>query len=514
VNSPDSSRCDVLVVGAGPTGLVLALWLARQGVRVRVIDEAAQPGTTSRALAVQARTLELYRSLDLADTVVERGHKVAAAQMWVGGRPAAQIPLGEMGIGASPFPFALIYPQDEHERLLIERLAALGVQVERPVRLIDFQDRGADVVARLADGAGAIRPVVTSYLAGCDGARSTVRQALDVGFSGGTYQHLFYVADVEARGPLTDGNIHLALDEADFVIVFGLADAGRVRLIGTIDARAADRSDRLTWDDVSPVALAHLGLEIDRVNWFSTYHVHHRIAERFRAGRIFLLGDAAHIHSPVGGQGMNTGIGDAVNLGWKLAAVINEGGAPALLDSYQAERIAFARRLVRTTDRVYQFVTNTGPLARKVRTRIAPPLLAALLSRPMVRRLAFRTISQIGISYRDSPLSVGGAGHVRAGDRMPWIVAGEAGDRVDNFGPLTTRAWQTHVHGTAGPGLIEACAARDLALHVFPWTGAAQAAGLERDAAYLIRPDGHVGWAAAHADSAALGRYWATLRTG
>jgi 2-polyprenyl-6-methoxyphenol hydroxylase-like FAD-dependent oxidoreductase len=416
-----------------------------------------------------------------------------------------------MGQGASPFPFALIYPQDEHERLLIERLDALGVRVERPVRLIDFQDRGGDVIARLEDGAGTITSVAASYLAGCDGAHSTVRQRLGVAFAGGTYQHTFYVADVEARGPVTDGNIHLALDQADFVIVFGLAAAGRVRLIGTVDTGAADHGEGLGWDDVSPVALAHLGLQIDRVNWFSTYHVHHRIADRFRVGQAFLLGDAAHIHSPVGGQGMNTGIGDAVNLGWKLADVINGRGAPALLDSYEPERIGFARRLVRTTDRVFQFVTNTGPLAQKVRTRVAPPLLAALLSRPLVRRLAFRTISQIGISYRDSPASAGSAGRVHAGDRMPWVVS-EAG--IDNFAPLTTRAWQLHVHGAASPGLSEACRARDLALHVFPWTEAAQAAGLARDAAYLIRPDGHVGWADAHAEPAALERYWARLRAG
>jgi 2-polyprenyl-6-methoxyphenol hydroxylase-like FAD-dependent oxidoreductase len=500
-----SDAAEVLIVGAGPTGLVLALWLVRQGVRIRLIDAEAEPGTTSRALAVQARTLELYRSLDLAETVVEQGHKVAAVQMWVGGQSVAQFPLGAIGQGASPYSFALIYPQDEHERLLIERLAALGVQVERSVRLLDFEERGDGVVARLCDAAGAIRRMRARYVAGCDGARSQVRQVLKVDFSGGTYDHLFYVADAQASGAVSDGNIHVALDDADFVIVFGLASPHRVRLIGTVDARGAARGDQLGWDDVRSAAFAHLDLEVSEISWFSTYHVHHRVAEHFRRGRAFLVGDAAHIHSPVGGQGMNTGIGDAVNLAWKLAAVLKQGAAPGLLESYEEERIAFARRLVNTTDRVFQFVSNRGALAKQVRTRIAPHVIAALLERPMVRRLAFRTVSQIGIAYRSSRLSQGRAGKVHAGDRMPW-VPGANGD-LGNFAPLGSRAWQVHVYGQASPTLIDACAARDLPLQVFAWDARAEAAGLARDAAYVIRPDTYVGCADPGAEGTRLLRY-------
>ncbi len=193
---------------------------------------------------------------------------------------------------------------------------------------------------RRADGAE--ETCEASYLAGCDGARSTVREALATGFPGGTYSDIFYVADVEGSGPATNGEIHVDLGRSDFLAVFPLKGTGRVRLVGTVVERPADEHGQLTFDDVRDRVIGHLKFTIDRVNWFSTYHVHHRVAAKFREGRAFLLGDAAHVHSPVGGQGMNTGIGDAVNLAWKLAAVLNGGAADSLLDTYEPERIGFA----------------------------------------------------------------------------------------------------------------------------------------------------------------------------
>src|SRR5215831_641374 len=180
----DMPQSDVLVIGAGPTGLVLALWLTRLGVRLRIIDKTAEPGTTSRAVAVQARTLEFYRQLDLAGAVVEAGVQVAAANLWVAGAKAARLPLGRMGEGLSPFPYALTYPQDAHERLLIERLDALGVEVERPTELIRFDQHPDQVRAVLRRADGSEEVCEAAYLAGCDGAHSTVREALATGFPG------------------------------------------------------------------------------------------------------------------------------------------------------------------------------------------------------------------------------------------------------------------------------------------------------------------------------------------
>jgi 2-polyprenyl-6-methoxyphenol hydroxylase-like FAD-dependent oxidoreductase len=495
----------VLIIGAGPTGLVLALWLTKLGVSVRIIDKTAEPGTTSRAVAVQARTLELYRQLDLSGAVAAAGIKVAGLNLWVSGTKAARVPLGRMGAGLSPFPYALTYPQDAHERLLIDRLDALGVRVERRTELVRFEQHPASVRAVLKRPDGSEETCEAAYLAGCDGARSTVRETLATGFPGGTYSGLFYVADVDAAGPAADGEIHVDLEQADFLAVFPLKGVGRLRLIGPVSWEPAREHREPTFDDIGERATENLKLAITNVNWLSTYHVHHRVAARFREGRAFLLGDAAHVHSPVGGQGMNTGIGDAVNLAWKLAAVLNGGACDRLLATYERERIGFARRLVATTDRAFTVVTKQGRVAQWVRTRLVP-LIAPLLFRVApVRRFLFRTVSQIGINYRNSPLSVGAAGGVRGGDRLPWV---QTGPGTDNFAALASLTWQVHVYGEPRPGLAEVCADLQLPLHRFAWQSEMRRAGLLRAALYLVRPDGYVALAAPYADPERLRAYF------
>src|SRR5262249_39656452 len=273
----------------------------------------------------------------------EAGVKVAAANFWARGVKAARVPLGRMGEGLSPFPYALTYPQDAHERLLIARLDDLGVKVERPTELVRFEQHPESVRAVLKRPDGSEEVCEAAYLAGCDGAHSTVREALATGFPGGTYTGLFYVADVDAAGPAADGEIHVEVEEADFLAVFPLKGTGRLRLIGPVSWEPDHEHRELTFADIKERAIGKLKLTIARVNWFSTYRVHRRVATKFSEGRVFLLGDAAHVHSPVGGQGMNTGIGDAVNLAWKLAAVLNGGARDSLLATYELERSAFAR---------------------------------------------------------------------------------------------------------------------------------------------------------------------------
>jgi hypothetical protein len=184
-------------------------------------------------------------------------------------------------------------------------------------------------------------------------------------------------------------------------------------------ATSADRANTLKFEDVSDRAIEHLKVNVRKVNWFSTYHVHHRVAEHFRKGRAFLIGDAAHIHSPAGGQGMNTGIGDAINLAWKLAAALAGDAPDKLLDSYETKRIGFARRLVATTDRVFSFVTAEGRIADIIRTRVAPALIRSAMAFEAAREYLFRTVSHITLNYRDGPLTVGVAGHVHGGERLP-----------------------------------------------------------------------------------------------
>ena len=497
----------VLVIGAGPTGLVLALWLTRLGVRVRIIDKTAEPGTTSRALAVQVRTLELYNQVGLADAVIARGRKMIAVNLWAAGKKAARAVFGDMGAGLSPFPYALIFPQDEHERMLIDRLDEVGVQVERQTELLSFEDAAGRVLARLKHQDGTTETCEAAYITGCDGAHSTVREALEIGFPGGVYNHLFYVADVEASGATMNGELHVALDRADFLAVFPLKAEGRARLIGTVREEAAQQHENLSWKDVSKRVIEWIRIDVKRVNWFSTYRVHHRVANHFRKGRVFLVGDAAHIHSPVGGQGMNTGIGDAVNLAWKLAAVVGGRADSSLLESYEPERIAFARRLVATTDQAFTGVTSSGKIARLIRLQIVPLLIRPLFAIPMMRRYMFRAVSQTAVNYRESSLSAGRAGTVHGGDRLPWVKVNLNGVDNDNFAALASLDWQVHVYGEAAPEIQAACAGRNLPLHVFPWRSEMSRAGLWRNAVYLVRPDGYVALAHPEGSAPAVASY-------
>jgi 2-polyprenyl-6-methoxyphenol hydroxylase-like FAD-dependent oxidoreductase len=502
------SDTDVLIAGAGPTGLVLALWLQRLGVRVRVIDKAPQPGTTSRALVLHARTLELYQQIGIAEAIVGQGLEFAAINLWVRGTKAARVAFGDIGAGLSPYPYMLIYPQDQHERFLIERLEEKGVRIDRPTEVVGFEERGNRVAVHLKRSDGSDETCEAAFLAGCDGARSVVRDTLGTGFPGGTYSHLFYVADADASGPVMNQELHVALDEADFLAVFPMKGDGRARLVGWVRQASETQHDSLEWKDVSRSVIERLGIDVKRVNWFSTYHVHHGVAVHFRAGRTFLLGDAAHIHSPVGGQGMNTGIGDAVNLAWKLAAVLQGRADYQLLDTFEPERIAFAKRLVATTDRIFQLVTSEGRLARFVRLHVVPRVLPALSRLNATRRFMFRTASQTAIDYRHSKLSAGVAGKIRGGDRLPWIKLDPSSvARPDNFAPLVSLDWQLHVYGDVAPAISKVCTTTGLPLHSFPWQEAMRFAGFVRNAVYLIRPDGYVGFADRDANATNLQQY-------
>jgi hypothetical protein len=340
-----------------------------------------------------------------------------------------------------------------------------------------------------------------AYLCGCDGAHSVARQQLGLGFPGGTYDQLFYVADVAVAGPATS-DLFVHLGERSLIVMLPVRSSGMQRLIGVVPAHLGGRTD-LTFEDVRPAAETLLGIRVERANWFSTYRVHHRVAAQFRVGRAFVLGDAGHLHSPAGGQGMNTGIGDAVNLSWKLAHVIQGRIGPGILDTYEPERIAFARKLVQTTDRAFQGMVGQGWGSRFLRGWFLPHLLPALTGLAAVRRAMFSTLSQTRINYRDSALSEGKAGEVRGGDRLPWLG--------DNYADLAGLDWRLQVYGGVNQGLAHAAAALGVTVDRFDWNENAEQAGFGRDAAYLLRPDGHVALAMPHQDAAMLQAYAARI---
>jgi hypothetical protein len=310
---------------------------------------------------------------------------------------------------------------------------------------------------------------------------------LALGYPGGTYERVF-VADVEllAGSPTTSC---VALDDAYFLAVFPMKGENVARIIGTVRLESEEHHEKLTWNDVSTSAIEHMQVKIDRVNWFSTYRVHHRVAEQFRRGRAFLVGDAAHIHSPVGGQGMNTGIGDAVNLAWKLAAVIQRRAGDGVLRSYETERIAFARRLVATTDRVFTFATRDGFIARRVRLDAVPRIVPALMNRTAVRRFCIRTVSQTLLDYRRGELSEGKAGSVRGVIVSPGSARERIGRRQLRTAHVTRLAAARVRRGVSELATTCShlgCRTRSRGAHP-----RRRAAGLEQDAAYLVRPDGY-----------------------
>jgi hypothetical protein len=282
--------------------------------------------------------------------------------------------------------------------------------------------------------------------------------------------------------------------------------SGSLRLIGIVPKRF-ETEPTLTFDMIRDDVERESGIEVEEVNWFSSYRVHHRVADHFRLGRVFIAGDAGHIHSPAGGQGMNTGMGDAVNLAWKLAAVLQGRAKPELLDSYEPERLAFAHSLIKGTDQAFRLVSGRSWISDMWRRFVMPNILSRLLKTKFGSRFFFGLISQTRITYRGSALSQGKAGGVEGGDRLPWVESAAG----DNFASLDALDWQVHVYGEAQAAFADRVAASGLTLHRFPWTEATGKAGLTRDAAYLVRPDGHVGLVTESQDVQAFASYVARL---
>lgn len=496
---------DVLIAGAGPTGLVLALWLHAQGVKLRIIDQGDGPAPNSRALAVHARIIELYRQLDLADELIEHGYQLPATNVWVNGSHRAHVNLREFGTELTPYPYLLTFPQDEHERLLEKRLNSFGIFVERKTKLQTFVDNGSSITATLVHASGDESLSEAAYIVGCDGAHSVVRRGIGANYEGGTYVPLFYIADIVAEdqaSPLFNGDAHLTFVDETFNLILPYVEERHVRVIGTTIPRTntpqTDSSEthcEVTFEDVLPEIKKTTKMQIQKVNWFSTYRSHHRVAAKFRENRAFLVGDAAHIHSPVGGQGMNTGIMDAINLAWKLATVIKqpsmtEKAKNALLDTYEPERRSFALDVVGATDHGFTILTSAGLLPHMLRAWVIPYLIPLVTRFQAARMEIFRRGSQLVCSYRGSSLNqpFAGSEKVQPGDRLPWVKT-ELGD---NFTTMKNISWQIHVYGVSQRGLEEWSKRKDIQLTVFEWDDKHGNAGLRKDAAYLLRPDHYI----------------------
>ena len=515
-----SNDLPVLVAGAGPTGLLLSLWLTHFAVPHRIVDPATSTGQTSRAIVVHARILEFYQQLGLAEKAIALGEPIEKLVVSYNGVPRTSIQFREAGEGQSRYPFVLSLAQDQHEAMLEAELRAKGGQVERGVEVSKLQHHDDCVEATLhaVDNSSPDETIRVRYVAGCDGAHSTIRRHSGIKMEGATYQHRFFVADVEASGDLLSAgpNLNICLSKSDFIVAIRMAGTRRARLIGFVPDSLQD-CENVSYSDCKGAVDRNMdpGFTVEKVNWFSHYKVHHRSASHFRKDRIFLLGDAAHLHSPVGGQGMNTGLGDATNLAWKLAQVHHSTDPPptssfdreALLSTYQSERLPFALSLVSTTDTAFSLLTSDSYLSRFLRQVFAPYIMPFFAPWLPIAPTMYRRVSQLVIEYRQSQLSqnVGSVkGRARAGDRLPWVgqiaVTQRGGEEVgqrlpENFTLLKSTRWQAHVYGapSSWAWAEEVLDTRQVPLHVFEWNKRCGEVGLGRDEIYLVRPDGYIG---------------------
>ena len=511
---------DVLIVGAGPTGLMLANLLGERGVRVTIIDRHGGPAEQSRAMAVHARTLEIYAKLGIAEQALALGKRGMGANMWAQGRRMARIPIGDMGNGLSPFPFVLMLGQDDNERILGDRLRKQGLSVHWNTELTSLEQHADHVIVTIERRDGRQQRLRAAWVAGCDGARSSVRQQCGITFRGEPYDHVFFVADTIATGDMVPDELNVYLWKHGFHLFFPMREKNGWRVIGILPASLRTR-ENLSFDEVIPFVRDEAGakLSFERCHWFSTYRIHHRAAERFRKNRCFLLGDAAHIHSPMGGQGMNTGLQDAYNLAWKLALVVNGQADDALLDSYGAERLPVAQRLLHSTDRAFRLVVTDTWLAGLFRTKILTRIIGAAMRRERVQRAAFRTLSQIGIRYPKSALShtLPGLpdGAPVAGDRFPWLRLQFTmnGPVEDVYEKLDDSHFHLLAIGQAAPPGNELGLGEMVRTHDIPASpvndGEFARVDIPRPSFYLLRPDGHIGMAGIHLDAAAVRRYFA-----
>jgi 2-polyprenyl-6-methoxyphenol hydroxylase-like FAD-dependent oxidoreductase len=509
---------DVLIVGAGPTGLMLANQLARRGVRCQIIDRHAGPALQTRALGVQARTLEIYSHLGIVDRALELGKRGTGANLWAQGRKMARVPLGETGLSVTPYPFILILGQDDNEQIMGERLCDWRMSVQWNTELVELEQATDHVAATLKIPEGATRTVTAAWIAGCDGAHSSVRALNGIGFPGAPYEHVFFVADTEATGTMVPDEVNVYLWREGFHLLFPMRGKDHWRIVGIVPPELRN-TDGLEFAAVMPSLRKEAGVSLSfkSCSWFSIYRIHHRSASRFRDGRCFLLGDAAHIHSPVGAQGMNTGLQDAYNLAWKLALVAEGKADASLLDTYEAERIPIAQRLLNTTDRGFRLAVSDSPVAGLFRTKILARIGALAMSIKRVQVWAFRIVSQTGIHYRWSSLSQSldgmPEGAPQGGDRFPWLkLKLAAGGPVED---LYQKIDDTRLHlivvgqsapaaATVGPaGFLDVCAIR-----ADPVNDAELArARIPPISYYLLRPDGHIGLCGIHLEPGQVERY-------
>jgi 2-polyprenyl-6-methoxyphenol hydroxylase-like FAD-dependent oxidoreductase len=471
--------------------LTAAVELSRLGVGVRIVDRAPDRSMTSRALGIQARTVELLRVRGVGDELVRLGNPARATTLYSDGEQLAAIELDRM---PSEFNYLLLLAQSDTERLLTEQLNRQGVKIERGVELVTLSQHPDGVSAVLRSGDGAEEVLDASYLVAADGSHSVIRKALGLPFVGKSLTHDYVLGDLHLAGDVPEDQLSIFLARNGFLAVFPMGDR-RFRFMATDpDGITGDAGDP-TLDDIQRLydRTVHLPAQLYNLNWSSRFRINSRHMTTLREHRVFFGGDAAHVHSPAGGQGMNAGIQDMINLSWKLAMVLNGRARPELLDTYQSDRLPVIRQLVRMTERATRAFNSTNPLVHTAITRLAPIVLA----RSRVQDKAAPRLGQLAAGYRDCPIAKGGGriGSLRAGDRVPDLRVGSR--RLYDLLDLSTLT--LFVNGDVVPEAYQpwrdTVALREVSIDGMPpgWL--------------LVRPDGYLAAAGAPDDGHLLSRW-------
>jgi len=496
---------DIIIVGAGPTGLMLANQLMRFGVDYIILDQKSGPTDQSRALVVHSRSMEIYEQLGLSDKIIADGQENDGIEFYKNGKLSASVTLVNTDEKSSPFPFLMMYEQSKNENLLYDNLLANNKNVQWNTVINSIEKENDSYILKTTQGNNDVT-YQCKYLLACDGSKSIVRDFSQVPFVGGTYLNVFYVADTHANAGISPKKLSLFLTKHSVTLLFPMKGEYHFRALGILPKEYYNRTE-IPFQEILDKAKTEMKIPVEfyDTNWHSTYKLHHKKVVHFNKDNIFFVGDAAHVHSPAGGQGMNTGLQDAYNLAWKLALVQKGKAGSALLNTYHEERNPVANDLLKTTDRLFAGMVTDNIWYAILRLYLVPFFVPLITQFRSVRKQLFLLVSQIKINYYFSSLAKGKAGKIKAGLRLPYFFVTQNSRAISIY---------TLVNKSATPFTILLYNIPDADFTKFDKVhftvvsieknntndNTFKEIGLSRSFVIVVRPDNHIGYISATAD--------------